>query len=183
MGYDVALSKAWQELKGLAREKDYTVRFLNDNYRLDLDKKTVFSASCGISAKIYAGILILHYLIRRLKGLPPVNGEWISFGQLEGGQGYYPVFTKRVIDPILRKYRADPDRLFGLIERFKAKRVQLADISVVLEVFDSVPVLITFWRGDEEFSPELNVLFDKSIVEVFCTEDIVVLSETVAHTI
>jgi len=35
-------------------------------------------------------------------------------------------------------------------------------------------------RGDEEFGPEANILFDKSITDIFCTEDIVVLSEHAA---
>ena len=68
-------------------------------------------------------------------------------------------------------------------ERFKAKKVQLADAAIVIEIFQKVPLLITFWRADEEFGPECNVLFDTSISDIFCTEDVVVLSEFVAHNI
>ena len=59
----------------------------------------------------------------------------------------------------------------------------MAEFSIVLDVFDSVPILITLWRGDEEFSPEVNIIFDKSIKDIFCTEDIVILAEFVAHNI
>jgi hypothetical protein len=36
------------------------------------------------------------------------------------------------------------------------------------------------WRPDEEFGPEANLLFDKSITGIFCTEDIVVLAGIIA---
>ena len=183
MAYEPALSNAWKDLKNLAQEENYSVQLLNDNYTVNLKKEEIFSLSCNIPTKPYTAILILHYLVSKLKGLAAVKGEWISFKELVGGQGYYSTFKKRVIEPVLRKYGTHPEKLVELIERFKAKRAQLADVSVVLETFDSVPILITFWRGDEEFSAGANVLFDKSITDIFCTEDIVVLSEYVVHSI
>lgn len=183
MGYEVALAKAWLELENLNREAKGSVRFLADEYEVDLENKRVLSFGCNVPAKDHIGILVLHYLIQKLKGISPVTGEWISFHQLPGGQGYYPAFKKRVIAPIVRKYGANPEALFELTERFRAKRVQLADISVVVNALDSVPVLITFSRADEEFGAEANVLFDKNIEDIFCTEDIVVLAEFIAGSV
>ena len=183
MEYDVALTKAWQELELLTKEKRHSLPFLNDTYDIDAEKRSVSSLSCNIPAKPFLAILILHYLSQRVKGLAPVTGEWISFKELVGGEGYYPTFQKRVVGTIIRKYSENPDALFLVIERFKAKKAQLADVSVVLETFESVPILLTMWRADEEFGTEANVLFDKNITSILSTEDIVVLSEYVAHSI
>ena len=184
MEYEVALKKAWERLAQLAGERIHSLRFLGDDYEVDIDKKTVFSVSCNVPAKVYTSILILHYLIRKINGLPPIKGEWISFKELVGGEGYYPSFKKRVIDTITRKYGKNPDNLLALVERFRAKKAELADVSVVLDTIEeSAPFLITLWRGDEEFGPEANILFDKSIADIFRTEDIVVLSEVVVHSI
>ena len=178
MGYEVALLKGWAELKNLTKDKNFSVRFLSNEYNIDLEEKRVLSRN--VPAKDYVGILLLHYLVQRLKGLPSVDGDWISFEQLVGGQGYYPAFKKRVIAPIVKKYGSDPESLLELVGRFKAKRAQLADVSVV---FEKVPILITLSKADEEFDPEANVLFDKSIRNIFCTEDIVVLAGFVAYNI
>ena len=97
--------------------------------------------------------------------------------------GYYPAFRKRVIEPILRKYGACPQALLEKASRFNAKSVEYGDVGIVIETFKEIPILITFWRSDEEFGPEANVLFDKSILEIFCTEDIIVLAEFVARVI
>jgi len=184
MGYDTALSKAWAELENLTHENNHVVRFLNDEYGIDLGKKSILSLSCNVPPKTHISILILHYLSRRLKGLPQPAGEWISFRQLDGGQVYYSVFRKRVLEPIIRKYGKNPEGFLSeLTKRFKAKEIKQADASVVLEVFDGIPVLITLWQGDEEFSPEANVLFDGNISEIFCTEDTVICAEIAASLI
>ena len=183
MGYEVALSKAWLELENFTKVKAISIKFLADEYSIDLENKRVLSLSCNVPAKEYVSILILHYLIKKLKGLPLTTGEWIEFRQLEGGLGYYPTFKKRVIGTITRKYGSKPDELLKLTERFDAHRVELADISIVVEVLENVPILIELWKGDDEFGPEVNVLYDKSIKDIFCTEDIVVLSEVLAHSV
>jgi hypothetical protein len=183
MGYATALSKSWLELDTLTKDKKTSIRFLSDEYSVDLENKRILSLSCNTPVKDYISILILHYLKQKLKGLPAISGEWVSFKQLAGGQGYYSAFKKRVIEPIMRKYGAHPESLLQAVERYRAKRAQLADSSIVLEIFDNVPVLITLWHGDEEFGPEVNVLFDKSIQDIFCTEDVVILAEFIARSI
>ncbi|PIQ89289.1 MAG: hypothetical protein COV72_03870 [Candidatus Omnitrophica bacterium CG11_big_fil_rev_8_21_14_0_20_42_13] len=180
MPYDTAIEKSWQELEKLSGETNFSVYFMNDEYTVDTKAREILSLSCNVRTKDYLTILLLHYLARSIKGLAKISEEWISFKLLPGGDGYYPTFKKRVIDKILRKYGQHPEALLELIERFNAKRTQIADISVVIEAFKGVPVLLTAWKGDDEFSPEINVHFDKSICDIFCTEDIVVMSEAIA---
>lgn len=183
MPYDTAIDQAWQKLEEKVGEKDQEVAFLSDTYSVDLKKRSILSLSCNVPAKDYLTILLLHYIIRKLSGLPKITGEWIPFTQLAGGQGYYPTFKKRVIDRILRKYAKNPDGLLELVERFSAKKTQIADISVVLEGFIGIPVLITMSRSDEEFDACANIHFDKSITDILCTEDIVVMAEFIASKI
>ena len=183
MQYNAAITKAWTELESLTEEKKFSVRFLADEYDIDLENRKVLSLSCNAPAQAFVSILMLHYLKERIVGLPPVRGEWVAFQELVGGQGYYPVFKKRVIKRIEKKYGKDPDALNDLVGRFKGKRSDLADVSVILEAFDNIPVLIEIWRADEEFGPSVDILFDKNIESVFCTEDIVVLSEFIASQI
>jgi len=183
MGYEPALEKAWSELKDLTKENSFSVKFLTDEYSVDIANREILSLSCNVKAKDYYSILILHYLVKKLKKFLPLTGEWISFQELEGGQGYYPAFKKRAIEPILRKYGTHPESLLELIERFSAKSIQIGDAGIVLEAFENVPVLITLWKGDEEFGPESNILFDRNITQIFCTEDIAVLGGIIANLI
>jgi hypothetical protein len=46
--------------------------------------------------------------------------------------------------------------------------------------FEGVPALVKVWKPDEDFGPDANIYFDRSIREIFCTEDIVVLAGIIA---
>ena len=180
MGYETAINKAWEELAKINPDKELSIKFLADEYSIDQNARKVLSLSCNTPAKDFYAILILHYALKMLEGLPQLSGEWLSFKELSGVEGYSQAFRKRSIEPILRKYGQNPEALLGVLEKLPAKRVDQGDIGIVLEAFQRVPAMITFWRKDEEFGPEANMLFDKSISRIFCTEDIVVLANIIA---
>lgn len=182
MGYEAALNKAWSEVLALKPPHHVSIKFLADEYALDLENRKVFSLSCNSLAKDYTAILILHYLVKKLSGgMPGLSGEWLDFREISGIEGYQSAFRQRVIDPIIRKYGKNPEGLLSVLDRFSAKKVPQADIGIVIEVFEGIAVLVLFWRPDEEFGPEANMLFDKSITQAFCTEDVVVLAEIIAR--
>lgn len=163
MGYEAALKKAWEDLVKLKPGKDLSVKFLADEYAIDTQAGKIISLSCNIPAKDFAGILILHYLARRVSGLPPVSREWLNFRELSGVEGYSAAFRKRCIEPLIRKYGNSPlDREF------------------LVDAFEGVPALVKIWRKDEEFGADANIFFDATIKDIFCTEDIIVLAGFVA---
>ena len=49
--------------------------------------------------------------------------------------------------------------------------------------FPRVPITLVLWRGDDEFPPDGNILFDRSISDYLTTEDVNVLCETIAWTL
>jgi hypothetical protein len=180
MGYEAAINKAWEDLAKLNPDKELSIKFLADEYSIDPENRKVLSLACNSPAKDFYAILILHYALKQLEGLPQLSGEWLSFKGLSGVEGYYPAFRKRSIEPILRKYGQKPEVLLEVLEKLPAKRVEQGDIGIVVEAFVQAPVMITLWRKDDEFGPEANMLFDKSIARIFCTEDIVVLANIIA---
>jgi len=180
MAYTAAINKAWDDFSKLNPGETTSVKFLGDEYTVDFKARRVLSLSCNAPAKDFTAILILHYLVSKLKGLPVLTGEWLDFKELSGIEGYYPAFRKRVIEPIIRKYGSHPEGILSVLERLPAKRVDQGDIGIVLEAFKNVPALVQLWRPDAEFGPEANILFDRSITRIFCTEDIVVLAGFIA---
>ena len=176
MSYEAALSKAWLEIDGLSAKKSFAIKFFSDEYSVDAVSRKIISLSCNAPAKDFVSILLLHYLEQELKGLPVLSGEWISFKELESGEAYYSAFRKRAIEPVLRKYGSNPEAII----KEGVRKINQADAAVVLEAFSGVPVMVEIWKGDDEFSPEANILFDRSIAKIFCTEDIAVLGGFVA---
>jgi len=180
MSYEVAINKAWDDLEKLNPGKKLSVKFLGDEYSLDLATKKALSLSCNVTAKDFTAILILHYLVQKIKRLPSLTGVWLPFRELSGIEGYLPAFRKRAIEPIVRKYGNNPQGLLSVLERLPAKKGEGGDLSIEVEAFEKVPILVKLWQADEEFGPDANMFFDSSITNIFCTEDIVVLAGMVA---
>ena len=185
MGYQQALEKAWDALSGLpdSSRTAHSVRFLADTYTINFRDKAVLSDSCNIPAKDHISIILMHYLAAKLKfkKLPPLTGQWVDFNELEGGEGYYPAFRKRTIDRILKKYGDNPDPIKDALSRFPGETADKGDVGIIIRPLEEIAILITLSRADEEFGPGANILFDKNISQIFCTEDIVVLTEMVVH--
>ncbi|MCX5668954.1 MAG: DUF3786 domain-containing protein [Candidatus Omnitrophica bacterium] len=180
MGYEVAFKKAWDDLANLKAPKNLSVKFLADEYSVDTIAEKIISLSCNASAKDFVSILILHYLAQKLKGLPALSSQWLTFREFSGVEGYYEAYHKRSIEPIIRKYGNQVDALKEVLNRLPGKLSEGGDISIIIEAFMNVPVLIKLWKPDEEFGPDANMYFDASIKNIFCTEDIVVLAQIVA---
>ena len=126
MGYESALQKSWDELAALNPAKVTSIKFLNDEYSVDVENRRVLSLSCNAKAKDFTTILILHYLAQKIKGLSKLSGEWVSFKELSGVEGYGDAFRKRVIEPVLRKYGKAPDELLKVLDRFTGKKLAQA---------------------------------------------------------
>lgn len=179
MGYEAALKKAWEDLANLKAPKNLSVKFMADEYSVDAVANKIILLSCNTPAKDFLSILILHYSAKRLNGLPGLTGQWITFRELSGIQGYYDAYHKRSIEPIIRKYGSNPDALKEVLGRVPARLSDGGDISIVVEAFAHVPLLIKLWKADSEFGPDANIYFDASIKNIFCIEDIVVLAQLV----
>ena len=182
MGYEAALEKAWDDLFHLNPNpaNNLLVKFMADEYSVDTRGRKILSSSCNVPAKDFLSVLLLHYLAKRSSGLPAASGQWLTFREFSGVEGYYEAFRRRCIEPIVRKYGRDPEALKAAVSGLPAKISDGADASLVIEPLAGVPVLIKLWKQDEEFAPEANMYFDASIKNIFCTEDMVVLAQMVA---
>lgn len=176
MGYAAALDKAWKRLETAGFRGTEKVRFFGEEFRADAAARSVLDPS-GKPVNDFVSILLLHYLEKRLTGLPAPSGEWVSFKELEGGEQYYPAFRKRAIEPLLKKYAGNPRGIFHVLEKIpSARKAGQADAGVIVDAFEAVPVQVEIWGADEELPADAAVLFDRSISAVFCTEDVAVLA-------
>ncbi|MBW1678552.1 MAG: DUF3786 domain-containing protein [Deltaproteobacteria bacterium] len=120
-------------------------------------------------------ILILHYL-NGVKDIPVMN-ENISFKDVPSGEFYYPAFARRSIEPLLQTFGKAPQAFKSAGESLGGKLVEMGDMGLKISVFPKVPLTLILWSGDEDFSPDLNILFDATIQEFLSTEDVAVLGQ------
>jgi hypothetical protein len=192
-GYSLAFKLAGEQLAGVDIKKqclksgaDYkvvdaeqiiTVEFLNQPYKVSLPGVEVSLANSKAEVPDSDKILILHYLT--LASGVPLSNRLIAFQELPEGASYQRTFAKRSIEPLVKYFGGEPERLLELAKRLGGQKLDYGDAAVKVHGFKMVPVTLVLWRGDEEFSPRGNILFDATISEYLSTYDITVLCDAI----
>ncbi|MBW2147585.1 MAG: DUF3786 domain-containing protein [Deltaproteobacteria bacterium] len=123
-------------------------------------------------------VLLLHYLITA-SGAPP-TGRMITFKQVPGGAFYYPAFARRTTQLLLKNFGGRLEDWLDAAGRLGWGGAPFGDAAVEVEALPMVRVIYVLWKGDEEFPPDGNVLFDENITQYFPVEDIAVLCNMIA---
>lgn len=162
----------------LPGEKSVILKYLDRDYRIKLPEGEVmfFTGAGDVPAR--DKILVLHYFLRA-GGAPPA-GNLITYKELQEGINYYPTFFKRAIEPIINNFKDAPEKLAETAAAFGGKRAEYGDAAVTIPAFPRVPLTIVLWRGDNEFPPGGNILFDSTISDYLPTEDVTILCEIIA---
>jgi hypothetical protein len=158
-------------------EERIELEYLGRNLRLSFPQGAVESES-PLPPSLREEIVLFHYLEKTSGGSP--TGDWISFAEIPGGAFYTPVFLQRCKTPLVTHFGTDPEALFPVAQaEVGGIPGSIGEVGVRIQVFPQVPLGLALWKGDSEFPPEGNVLFDSSIPGHLPVEDIVILAETV----
>ena len=162
----------------LPDEKSIILKYLDRDYKIRFPEGEVMFFTSAEAVPARDKILVLHYFLRA--GGAPATGNLITYKELQEGINYYPTFFKRAIEPIVNNFKDAPEKLLETAAVFGGKRADYGDAAVTIQAFSRVPLTIVLWRGDKEFAPEANILFDSTISSYLPTEDVTILCESLA---
>ncbi len=108
--------------------------------------------------------LLLQYLMAA-RGLPP-RGQWVSSLDLRGGSLHRHSLQREALTPLARHYHDRPEEFLAAALRHGGQKVEQGDAAVMVSVLPRLPLIFILWRGDEEFPPRGNILFD-SVSEAY----------------
>lgn len=147
------------------------VPFLADRYFVDVTERKVLFEN-GSEVYPFLSVLLLHYLVGVDENA--LTGEWISFREFEGGDAYFGSFSDRTLAPLKNAFGHRPDLLPPAAAPLGAEPLDIGDVGLRIPVFPKVPLAVVLWRGDSEFPPEVNVLFDRTANSILRTEDLAI---------
>ena len=155
-----------------------TTEYLNQSYLISLPDMDISLMNSTEELQLRDKILIVHYL-SQAKGTPLTN-KIISYKELPEGSNYFPTFSKRALKPILDHFGKEPERLVDVATKLGGYQADYGDAAVTINAFPRVPITFVLWKGDKEFPPGGNILFNSTIPDYLSTEDINVLCEAIA---
>ncbi len=161
----------------------FCLDFLNRDIMLSWPELEFAHKGSDEKLPIQQQILLLHYVRGACSSSgAAITGEWISFQEVPDGKFYLDAFHRRAKNPMVQAFGHRPELLLKLAgEAFGAEPSDQGDVSVLVKVLPLVPVALIIWKGDEEFPPEGNILFDRNILKMLSAEDIAWLSGMVVY--
>jgi hypothetical protein len=154
------------------------IPFIDRRYRLDRATLAVTPADGGALPEAWEEIILLHYLAAATGAAP--SGELITYRQIPDGAPYYGPFNRRTVAILLAAFDRRLPELPAAAVRLGGREVPgHGDFAFAIRALPRVEYLFAGWFGDDEFPPELRVLFDRGIVAYLPAEDITVLGQMI----
>ena len=91
-----------------------------------------------------------------------LTGKWVSFADLPDGRMYNAAFQGYSGDEIVKTFGFDLDGFKSACLKAGGELVDIGSASFEFQALPRVPLLLTYWLGDEDFPSSCKVLFDES---------------------
>jgi len=105
--------------------------------------------------------LLLYYLITA-DGTAQ-TGRWVSFAELPGGRMYNAAFQGYSGDQIVKSFGLNLTSFRAACESAGGKETEVGNSSFIFQALPRLPLLVTYWLGDEDFPSSCKILFDESV--------------------
>ena len=144
--------------------------------------------------------LLLYYLLTA--DSTPLTNRWVSFAELPDGRMYSVAFQGYTGDEIVKRFEhvgrdsIPPERIVEdpvgggahPLQDFQqaclssgGKPVEIGSASFAFQALPRVPLLITYWLGDEDFPSSCKILFDASACHYLPIDACAILGSMLAH--
>ena len=92
----------------------------------------------------------------------PVSGKWVSFADLPDGRMYSTAFQGYSGDEVATVFGLDLVSFRSACQLAGGMEMGFSSASFAFQPLLRVPLLVTYWLGDEDFPSSCKVLFDES---------------------
>jgi len=150
------------------------IQFFSEPYHLRFPQVEFYSPS-KMAVSLVTRTILLHYLIT--SDGSPLSGTWVGYKDIPGGLLYASVFGRRVTDPLAKKFGRSAKSFLDIGTRLGGTPGGVGDASLAFQVLPRIPLQYVLWEGDDEFPPNVQLLFDASVDHHLTLEDIVVLGQ------
>jgi hypothetical protein len=153
----IDLSDAAERLGAKFSNNTLTINCMGKDFNIDSEGKI----STDIHVNPWVTIPILSYILDGSG--TPVSGEWVPFRELEGGKKWYRLFGQRCEKPLKKVADTYADLFSDMLHIFNGRRVEnhySSDISLVLHPLPKLPILICYWKPEDDLESDLNLFFD-----------------------
>ncbi len=148
----------------------YFLPFLNARYLVLPKERKIMKIrpdetleSENLSTDFY--LMSLVYLTQAKK--VELTRHWLSEKDLKGGEMFFRGPHALPMTEVTERYGQDPEIFLRAGKRLGGVEMLYGDKAFGLDVFPKILYVYVLWKGDQEFPPRIQVLFDETIQDHF----------------
>ena len=111
----------------------------------------------------YLCLFIMHYLLKSRE--TNLLTEWISVKDIPGGATFFRGPHEIPTSLISSRPGNNVKKFKKACEKLGGVSINMADAAYVFKITPRIPAALLYWEGDDEFTAESKILFDKSVSE------------------
>ncbi len=127
----------------------------------EVDARGTVMSQCHTDA--WFSIPLLNYIL--FSTGEDITGKWVPFRELGQGSKWNPLFERRCEQPLKQIADAHGELFEDLITLFSGLSSFnnfSSDVSVVLYPFPKVPILVCYWKPEDDLESRLHLFFDNT---------------------
>ena len=105
-----------------------------------------------------------------------LSGEWVTLSALGGGV-HGNLTAGGMFAAAVERIAAREEYLKPVLEGLGGVRMPRGEPGYVIPVFPFLPLYLQYWRGDEEFPPQLTLLWDRNTTRYLHYETVYYLTD------
>ena len=117
--------------------------------------------------------LLLYYL--RTADGTPLAENWISFAELPDGRMYNTAFQGYTGDELVKTFSLDLETFKKACDRTGGQKAAIGSAAFIFNALPRIPMMVTYWLGDEDFPSSCKILFDASVPHYLPTDACAIL--------
>jgi hypothetical protein len=154
---EIDLPSRAERLGARSSGETLVVKCLGKDFEVDVQGMVM--SQCHTHA--WFSIPLLNYIL--FSEGEDIAGRWVPFRELEQGKTWNPLFERRCEQPLKQIADSHGELFEDLISMFSGEssfNKFSSDISVVLYPFPKVPILICYWKPEDDLESRLHLFFD-----------------------
>ncbi len=121
-------------------------------------------------------MMCIYHLFYYCKEEAYVSGNFVPFRLVKRAAPFESAYQKTILQPFQQLFEGHVNELKVACEALGGVPVKQGDVGYQIQAFSCMPLIMTFWDGDDEFPAQANILFDDNITSYLHEETVVCLA-------
>lgn len=126
-------------------------------------------------------LMCIYHMFYYCKEDAGTSGNFVPFRLVKRAAPFEAAYQRTILHPLQEVFDGHAAELKKACEALGGTPIRQGDVGYQIMAACGIPLIITFWDGDDEFPAQANILFDDNITSYLHEETVVSLAAELAR--